>query len=242
MRPFTISMAPYAAAVANNICLAQTPAGGTPKQALVLNGALVSGGVATLDQPRQVLFTWAGADAGRVVRVEGTGRKGNAKIECVRGANAGTSQTVGAFKTVTAIYIDGDTAGALTVGTTTIVDSDWYPVDYIVPSFGASLVLEGHSGSGTGNFTVQLTNDRFNRSGYPQTTPNDNFVGFFELFYPPVKPFNHDTLVAVVPATADPVVGNLASPVTGIRLRSNAVFTTTTEKLHYAQNAHGMGN
>lgn len=241
MRPFTISIAPYAAAAANNIGLVQTPASGSSKQALLLNGALVVNGVAILDQPRQVLFTWAGADAARVVRVEGTGRKGNAKIECVRGANAGTSQTVGAFKTVTAIWIDGNTAGTVSVGTTTIVDSDWYPVDYIVNNFGASLVLEGHAGSATGNFTVQLTNDRFNRSGYPDKQ-YDNFVGFFELFYPPVKPFNHDTLAAVVPATADPLVGNVASPVTGIRLRSNLVFTTTTEKLHYAQNAHGMGS
>src|ERR1700692_2947068 len=56
MRPITVSVGPLAAASANNIALSQTPGAAG---ALILNGSLVVGGVAILDNPRRILATTA---------------------------------------------------------------------------------------------------------------------------------------------------------------------------------------
>jgi hypothetical protein len=229
MRPFILSIAPYTAASANAIALSQTPAAGG-QQAITLNGALVVNGVAILDQPRQVAIVSAGNDTNRVFYIVGTGRKGNSKVEAVRGANAGTAQTVRAFKTVRQILVDGNTAGAITVGTTTVVDTDWAPVDYQTEAFGMSLMLSGVSATVGGSFSVQWTNSRLGWKGYSDDG-SSSFAGIFDRFFPDHLVANHDTLVNILPAAADPAVGNIVVPVTAIRLRSNLVFTGGTVRL-----------
>lgn len=235
MRPQILSIAAYAAAAANNICTAQTPAAGG-QQNLNINGALASGGVATLDIPRQVSITLAGADAARVFVVFGTGPNGNDKVEAVQGTNVGTVQTVRAFKTVYRIVVDNNTAGAVTVGTTTVVDTDWHPVNWPAQDFKMSLMLSGVAATTLGSFTVQWTNSRLGWQGYLENDAQRGSWGtIFDRFFPPIKVANHDTIVNIVPANPDPAVSNIVVPVTAIRLRSNAVFTGPAPVLTFAQ-------
>lgn len=100
---------------ADGVCASQTPAAGD-EQALTINGALASGGVATFDQPRNVVVTSAGNDSGRTFTVTGTDEYGQTVVEAITGANAGAASGKKAFKTVTEVLTDDDTAGAVTVG------------------------------------------------------------------------------------------------------------------------------
>ena len=61
MQPISVTVGPLDAADDNGIAQSQTTAGAAD---LTLNGALVSGGVATFDSPRQVIITSAGNDTG----------------------------------------------------------------------------------------------------------------------------------------------------------------------------------
>ena len=61
MQPISVTVGPLDAADDNGIAQSQTTAGAAD---LTLNGALVSGGVATFDSPRQVIITSGGNDTG----------------------------------------------------------------------------------------------------------------------------------------------------------------------------------
>lgn len=76
-----------------------------------INGALASGGVATFDQPRNVVAAWTGTS---VMTVTGTDEYGNTVVES---SASGTSMAgKKAFKTVTAVTVSADVTLA-TVGT-----------------------------------------------------------------------------------------------------------------------------
>ena len=111
MRPVTVSVGPLAAAVANNIALSQTPGAAG---AVTLNGSLVTGGIATLDNPRRVLITTA--DTTTVFTVTGTTPTGSVITESFK-VVAGSSYTKLDYKTVTSITVNQGTTAALTVGT-----------------------------------------------------------------------------------------------------------------------------
>jgi hypothetical protein len=77
----------------------------------VLNGAIVSGGVARLDVPRNVTLTVATTDhSARTITVTGTDVYGNVVRENIAGPNANTVQGKKAFTTVTAATVDGAVA------------------------------------------------------------------------------------------------------------------------------------
>ena len=152
MRPITVSVGPIAAASANNVAQSQTPAAAG---ALTLNGAAVTGGVATLDVPRRVLITTAADETAKTLTITGTDRNGIAITETLTGPNATTAYTVQDFKRVTAVSVSAAFAGAVTVGTNGVASSRWVFLDpYSVgnPSFQVSV-------SGTVNWTVETSND-----------------------------------------------------------------------------------
>lgn len=151
MRPITVAAGPLASASANAVCLTQTPTSG----ALTLNGALVVSGVAVLDVPRQVLFTFAANETGHNFVVRGTSWAGDAISETVAGTTAGTVATVLSYKTVTSITISANATGALTVGTNAVASSPWVFLDCWAP--GQTLVQ--CRVSGTANYTVQTSSD-----------------------------------------------------------------------------------
>jgi hypothetical protein len=234
MRPRVLTISPYAATDPNAVSLSQTPAAGG-RQALNIDGFFVVQGVATMDFRRQVVITSAGDDTGRVFLVKGTDEKGNERVEAVVGANAGVASTVQAFTTVTSIEVDDDTAGAIEVGTLSIISSNWLPLDYLRTDFQVALGIA--VGGATADLTVELTlsNILARRGNDPQPQVGSWLGSDFDLLFPTINIHDHDTMVNV---TAD-VTGNLAFPVRAIRLKSNAVLTGDDVSLEVVQSSHG---
>lgn len=159
-RPYVKTLA---ASSANNICLSQTPgAAGN----LTINGSTASGGVATLDTQRQVLFTFAANETGHTFVVYGQSQSGGALQESVAGTTAGTVATTQNFYKVTRISISAAATGAITVGTNGVGATEWKIVNWhsAPENVNLSVVV-----SGTVNYTVQYTYD--DPSGtYPSPT------------------------------------------------------------------------
>lgn len=232
MRQSVLQIDPYAVTDVDSIAASQTPAAGG-EQALAIDGAFASGGVATLDTPRQVVFTFAADETGQSFLVTGTSRKGSQVVEAVAGT-AASATTVQAFATVTEILIDQDSAGAIEVGTATVVRTSWYPIDYIRNPVNVGLALT--VGAAVADLTVELTlsNLLSRRGNDPQPTVGHHLGSKFKLIYPVVNAIDHDSLVNV---TADQS-GNIAFPVTALRLVSNAALTTAEVFLEVLQAGH----
>lgn len=231
MRQNVLQIDPYAATDVDSIATSQTPAAGG-EQALTIDGVFASGGVATLDTPRQVVFTFAADETGKFFLVTGTRRDGKQVVEAVAGT-AALATTVQAFATVTEILIDQDSAGAIEVGTTLIVSTSWFPMDYIRNPVNVGMVLT--IGGGT-DVTVELTlsNLMSRRGNDPLPTVGHHVGSKFKLIYPVVNAIDHDTLVNIAADTS----GNIAFPVTGLRLTSNAVVVTDPVLLEVVQAGH----
>src|SRR5215475_2867732 len=162
----------YTAAVATAVSASQSPGAG----AILINGTLASGGVATLDQPRRVVIAPGGADSGITFTVTGANRTGNVISETVQGVNnPSTVATQNDFKTVTAVTHTGSVASTITIGTTTapVASSQWFAVDTNADpiSIGIAVVV-----SGTINYTVEYTYDDVNAI-YPATPTLFNISG-----------------------------------------------------------------
>jgi hypothetical protein len=151
MRPIIVTVGSLATASVNAICLSQTPTTG----ALTINGALASGGVATLDTPRRVLITTTGNESAKTFVITGTSLTNQVISESITGPNAGSAQSVLDYKTVTSITISANAAAALTVGTNGVASSGWVRFDDFAPS---DISIQC-SVSGTVNYTVQQTLD-----------------------------------------------------------------------------------
>lgn len=133
----TLSLGKPAAAVANNVALSQAINTGTPG---VLNGALVSGGVATFDFPRNVVAAWTGA---AVLTVTGKDEYGQTMSE----ASASGTSLVGkkAFKQVTAITVSANVT-AFTAGSGSVLGLPFRPV---IGGFIRGIMNENTADAGT---------------------------------------------------------------------------------------------
>jgi hypothetical protein len=153
-------------------------------------------------------------------------------VEAVAGT-AALATTVQAFATVTEILIDQDSAGAIEVGTTTIVSTSWFPMDYIRNPVNVSMVI---TIGGATDVTVELTlsNLMSRRGNDPLPTVGHHVGSKFKLIYPVVNAIDHDTLVNIAANTS----GNIAFPVTALRLTSNAVVVTDPVLLEVVQAGH----
>lgn len=153
MQPITISVGPIAAASANNIALSQVVSGAAN---VTLNGALVSGGVATLDVPRRVLITNVGNDSGVTFTVYGTTFNGASVTEVLQGTSGSSVSSTVDFKTVTRVATSGSTsASGITVGTNGVAGSRWLRLD----SWADAQTAIQCNATGTVNYTVQVTMD-----------------------------------------------------------------------------------
>ena len=99
----------------NGVCVSQTPAAGGV-QSLTITGALASGGVATAAAAQIVTATWAGNDTARTLTVTFKDADGNEQTGTVAGANATTAAGTFYAKSISAVSIDDDSAGAVEVG------------------------------------------------------------------------------------------------------------------------------
>ena len=86
--------------------------------ALVLGGALASGGAVTLDSARTVSITSGGDDSGISFTVVGTDLDGASLTESITGGSSTLSAGTKYFKTITSITAVGDPAGTVIAGTT----------------------------------------------------------------------------------------------------------------------------
>jgi hypothetical protein len=151
MQPITITAGPLAAASANNIALSQTTAGAAN---LTLNGSLVTSGVATLDEPRQVLITNVGNDSAVTFTVYGTWFNGQTISETVQGTSGSSVATTLDFVTVTRVAASAATSvSGVTVGTNGVAGSRWVRFDDFAPG---QITVQGDV-SGTVNYSVQTT-------------------------------------------------------------------------------------
>lgn len=167
------------AASATAISASQTPAGAGN---LLINGGSASGGVATLDTQRVVLFTFAADETGHTFTVFGAADGGQQQQEVVAGA-AATAITTQSFKTVTRIANSAAGAGAITVGTNGVGASHWEIVNRDTSPINLGI---GISVIGTVNCTWQYTYDDPSGTnpnplsvtqGY-QTTPSGPLIAF----------------------------------------------------------------
>jgi len=84
--------------------------------ALVIGGALASGGAVALSHGRIVTILSAGNDAAKSFTVVGTDVNGDAQTESITGANAGTATGAKYFKTIASITAVGNPAGNVSAG------------------------------------------------------------------------------------------------------------------------------
>lgn len=233
MRPFFIEIDTYAAADADAVALSQTPAAGGIQALDLAGAAFVSGNVATMDTPRQVVIASDANDTARTFVVRGTRSNGASILEAIAGPNIGNVSTIQAFATVTEILVDDDTAGAITAGTATVIQSNWAMMDYITDPGTVALGID--VGAATPDLSVQVALGKLGWRGNDARPAIGSHVGSdFKRVFPSVKAYNHDTLVNV---TADQT-GNLAFPVTAIRLQSNAALASGPVKLEVVQAGH----
>ena len=205
MKPTMLTLGPLDAPDADGIALTQTPAGGGV-QNLTLNGALVAGGVATMDAPRRIGITSAADDSGRVFTVYGTDRYGNTVSEEITGAAIGEAVSQLDYVTITAITVDDNTAGALTAGTNQIASTQWVAVDTYRNPVQIGLRVDI---SGTLECGIEHTFD-----------PVYNSPGPFAVAA-------HDTLTALAAGAQ----GNYAFPVAAYRLTLSTYTSPATATL-----------
>ena len=104
----------------NGVCEAQTTGGAAN---LTIDGALTSGGVATLVPVRNATVTSAGSsETGKTFTFTGTDANDNAVTETLNGpGSSATVSTTKVFKTITQITVNGALTGNVTVGSGTTI-------------------------------------------------------------------------------------------------------------------------
>jgi hypothetical protein len=223
MRSIIINCGPYAAPSATNIRTASTIAGAG---AVTLNGSLVSSGVATLDQPRRVLFTSAGNDSGITFTVNGTDWNNMPVSEVVTGANATTVYTVYDFKTVTSVVASGASAGNVSIGTNGIASSR--PVFMDLYADSSIYIQTDTGGSSAITYTIQLSGDN----------PNNAQIGIGTDSYVNARWVNSGT-AALVNATSSQNANQAGVP-TMMRVYISNAGSNTTASVHVNFNQSGM--
>lgn len=163
MRPISFSYAPTVSS-ANAIALSQTPVGAI---ALTLNGALVSGGVATMGAQQKVTIASAANISNRTFAIVGTDRNGNPIGETLTGPNIATVVSVLDYYTVSPITISGTAAGALTVGVNGLGASKPIPLDLYLTPFSVDIAITAFTGTA---YKVQYTLDDLYADGYATST------------------------------------------------------------------------
>lgn len=169
MRPIVLTAGPFAAASATNIRTASSVAAG----AVVLNGSLVSNGVATLDTTRRILFTFAGDGTGKNFTIVGTNGCGDVITEVVAGVNATTVNSVLDYKTVTSITASALLSTNLSIGTSGVGGSAWARLDneWALPNMTVQAVV-----SGTINYTIVKSYDDPNSPTNPVAAGDVNWT------------------------------------------------------------------
>lgn len=106
---------------ADGVATSQTPSAGG-QQDLTLDGAFATGGVATMpNNARSAQITAVGNETARTFTFIGTDVNGDPQREEIAGPNASTVETGRDWETITRIFVDDDTAAAVSVGDGTTI-------------------------------------------------------------------------------------------------------------------------
>lgn len=168
MRPITVSVGPLTAPSATNV---RTASGVLAAGAVVLNGSLVTAGVATFDNARRALFTTTADETTKTVTLIGTNGSGNTIGETITLVNASTVASLLDYKTLSSVVSSAALTGNLSIGTNGVAASRWVMMDP-----WANLPIGVQVGvSGTVNYTVQITYDDPNSPVNPPTVAAVNW-------------------------------------------------------------------
>lgn len=148
MRPIQIITESYTIADADSVAASQTPAGAG---FLTLTSSTVE-----LTPPRFVTITSVANETTKTFTITGLGPSGNPISEDIAGGDNTTVTSTLTFASVTSIYVDAATAGAITVGFTQSGYSQWIPMDIYTPN---QVTTISATVAGTINYTVQYTNE-----------------------------------------------------------------------------------
>lgn len=177
-----------------------------------LDGALVSGGIATAAEAQIVTITSVGNDSGITFTITGTDADGSGFSETITGPNATTAKTTGFFKTVTQVAASAATAADVSVGwvavdgaVTKSIPTNWRGTPYNQSLFTVI--------TGTLTYTVQHTED----------APQDSYTNTFSTD----ANWRSTTGLTALTVTDE---GNISFPVRAVRLIITA-FTSGTTKL-----------
>jgi len=199
-----------AAAVTNGLALSQSlGAAGN----LTLNGSLVTNSVGVMDVARRIGITSAGNDSALTWTITGTNRYGRPQSETLAGSNAGTSQSVKDYATVTSIAGSAATASTVTAGTTTVGSSDVMVVDTFANPTGLAAAL---AFNGTANAQIDVSNDDL----APSYDVTNNPPTWFQA-----QGFN---------GVSSNTAGQIQGPITLLRLTINSGTGTVTAKVNQA--------
>lgn len=126
---------------------------------ITLNGALVSGGVATLTVPA-VLTAFSEKSATVNFIVTGTAPNGASQTETLAVTASGTVTGSLSFATVTSVVADAATSATISLGNGVPGYTAWIPLDIYTPNQVTNISAKA---SGTVNYSVEYTNeDPFN--------------------------------------------------------------------------------
>lgn len=158
MRPIQQNLS-FFDAVDDSIAEAQTPGEAAD---LTLDGALVSGGVATLLTPATVSLTSTDDFSAITFTIIGTDANGNSISEAIAGPNNDTVETTKIFATVTQIQTDapaGLTTETVSAGNSAVGlgPTAWWPLDIYTPNQVTS--ISGTIVSGSVTYSVEYTNE-----------------------------------------------------------------------------------
>jgi hypothetical protein len=126
---------------------------------ITLNGALISGGVATLTVPA-VLTAFSEKSATVNFVVTGTAPNGASQTETLAVTASGTVTGSLSFATVTSVVADAATSATISLGNGVPGYTAWIPLDIYTPNQVTNISAKA---SGTVNYSVEYTNeDPFN--------------------------------------------------------------------------------
>lgn len=128
---------------------------------LLINGALASGGVATVapaGQEASVAVYSAGDNTGVLFTAEGTNASGNPISSSTLGANADRNSFPINYRTVTRVYTDAATVGDVEVGSVANYSA---PASFNYHAQPVNITLQADV-VGTANFTLQVTAQELN--------------------------------------------------------------------------------
>jgi len=137
---------------------------------MTLNGAIVSGGVATPAIPRRITIYSDGADTGITFTVTGRGLEGKEISEVITGPGSTTVTSTKTFKTVTSVEASGNFTGHIEVGTADDLDTAIIPLDTHSGQVDVGYVLSG----GVISVATKVTMDNVYAPNY------DRYNGYWE--------------------------------------------------------------